>query len=174
MDYLRECFELENKVWEKRISNPQKLDEYLSQRLDSHKIVFNPRLTAVHRSQLVAEHNEFANKLGQMHTRINALELECQRLRHAWLVQKRSNLILGFFSGFAKKSPCVIPRARSPYQLLREKQQILFRLKREYRREHNKYRKLYYYNDYGAHQTEKNRIYGYRNSSSQRQTGLAA
>ncbi len=174
MDYLRECFELENKVWEKRISNPQKLDEYLSQRLDSHKIVFNPRLTAARRSQLVTDHNEHAEKLQHMYTRINALELECQRLRQAWLVQKRSSLVLGFFSGFAKKSTCVIPRTRSPYQLLREHQQILFRLKREYRREHNKYRKLYTYNDYGANQTEKNRIYGYRNSSSQRQTKLAA
>lgn len=171
MDYLRECFELENKRWEKDLSQPQKLNEVLAKRIDSNKIVFNPRLTAVHRSQLVAAHNEQANKLDQMYTRINALDLECQRLRSAWLVQKRSKSgLLNLLGGFAKKSPCLIPITHTSYQRIREHQQILFRLKWEYRQLHNKYYKTYH--DYGANQTEKNRIYGYRNSSSQRQAGL--
>ena len=168
MDYLRECFALDNKRWEKDLSQPEKIDEILSKRFDSHKIVFNPKLTATRRNQLVTDHNEQANKLQQMYTRINALELECQRLRSEWLIQKKSRSdLLNFLGGFSKKSPCLIPRTHVSYQLVREKQKALFRLKREYRKEHNKYQKTYR-NDYGAHQTEKNRIHGYRNRNSQR------
>lgn len=167
MDYLRECFELENKRWKKLLSDPKKLDATLIQRLDSNKIVFNPKLTIASRNQLVEAHNEQANKLQYLYTRINALELECTRLRQMWLTQKRSNLVLGFVSSFARKSPCVIPRTPSLYKLLREHRQILFRLKREYRREYNKYQRTYY-NDYGAHQTQKNRIFQYHHSNSSR------
>ncbi len=169
MDYLRECFELENKRWEKDLSQPQKLDEILSKRFDSHKIAFNPKLTATRKSQLVADHNEQANKLQQMYTRLNALELDYQRQKAAWLAQKRSKSgLLNFIGGFAKKSGCLIPQTYVSYRSVRQLQQTLFRIKREYRKEHDKYKKRYRFNDYGAHQTEKNRIFQYHNNNSSR------
>ncbi len=169
MDYLRECFELENRVWEKRLSNPQKLDEYLSQRLDCHKIIFNPKLTAVRRSQLVEDHNGKVQQLQQLYTRINALELDCQRLRQERATRKVSVALSRFFGGFVKRKPSfpmLIPRPNR-YLLLREQQQKLFQLKREYRRLDNDYTKTYR-NDYGAHQTEKNRIHRYHSNNSSR------
>jgi hypothetical protein len=164
MDYLRQCFELENKQWQKDLSQPQKLDEILAKRFDSHKIVFNPRLTATRRNQLVAEHNEKARKLQEMYMRINALERDYEKLRLERDARKKSAAVSRFFASLSQK-PCLIPRSGNiPYLLLREQQQLLFRLKREYRQLYSQYQKTYRHNSYGAHQTEKNRIHGYRNS----------
>ena len=44
MKFLRSCFERENKRWEQILASPQKLEEHLSRRLDSDKIIFSPRL----------------------------------------------------------------------------------------------------------------------------------
>ena len=168
MDYLRECFELENKRWEKFLSQPEKLEEILSKRLDSHKIVFSPRLTAIRRNLLVAEHNETARKLEEMYIRINAIERDYQKLQLEEAARKKDAAVLRFLAGFSKKSsfPSLIPKGGNiPYLLLREQQQVLFRLKREYRRLYYQYQKTYRYNSYGAHQTEKNRIYQYHSSS---------
>jgi hypothetical protein len=44
MKYLRSCFEQENKRWAHIIGAPQKLDEHLSKRLDSDRIIFSQRL----------------------------------------------------------------------------------------------------------------------------------
>ena len=40
MKYLRSCFEQENKRWAQILASPQKLEEHLSKRLDSDKIIF--------------------------------------------------------------------------------------------------------------------------------------
>ncbi|PWU06133.1 MAG: hypothetical protein C5B47_08010 [Verrucomicrobia bacterium] len=167
MDYLRECFELENKRWEKDLSQPQKLDEILAERRDCHKIVFNPRLTAIRRSQLVADHNGKVQQLQQMYTHINAMELNFQKLLQERDARKASAAVFRFFGGFVKRPrspPILIPRVNPNLSISKQRQQ-LFELKRKYRRLHNEYKKTYPY-DYGAHQTEKNRIHGYRNSNS--------
>ena len=168
MDYLRQCFELENKRWEKDLSQPEKLDEILAKRFDCHKIVFNPRLTTAHRNLLVTEHNEKARKLQEMYTRIKALELNFQKLLQERAARKTSAALSRFLSGFSRCSsfPSLIPKGGGniPYQLIRKQQQLLFRLKREYRQLDYQYKKTYRHNSYGAHQTEKNRIHGYRHS----------
>ena len=41
MKYLRSCFEQENKRWAQILGSPQKLEEHLSKRLDSDKIIFS-------------------------------------------------------------------------------------------------------------------------------------
>ncbi len=42
MKFLRSCFERENQRWEQGLASPQKMEERLSRRLDSDKIVFSP------------------------------------------------------------------------------------------------------------------------------------
>ena len=167
MDYIRACFELENKRWEKLLSQPEKLEEILSKRLDSHKIVFHPKLTAARKNQLVAEHNQKAQELLQLYTRINALELSFQKLRQQRATRKTSAAISRFLSGFSRKKsiPLFGGIKNIPYQRVREQQQVLFRLKREYRALYNQYQKTYRHNSYGAHQTAKQKIHGYRNSA---------
>jgi len=44
MDCIKSWFELENSLWEKILSSPQKLEETLSKRLDADKLVFWPKV----------------------------------------------------------------------------------------------------------------------------------
>ena len=48
MTYLKTCFEQENRRWAQILDSPQKLEEHLSKRLDSDKMMFSPRLTHAH------------------------------------------------------------------------------------------------------------------------------
>ena len=42
--FWRSCFERENKRWNRFSPHPQKLEEHISRRLDSDKLIFSPRL----------------------------------------------------------------------------------------------------------------------------------
>ena len=67
MGFLRACFERENKRWEQVLASPQKLEEHLSRRLDSDKIVFSPRLNPSQMDALRNAQTAEAIRLQQLH-----------------------------------------------------------------------------------------------------------
>ena len=67
MGFLRSCFERENKRWEQVLASPQKLEEHLSSRLDSDKIVFSPRLNPSQMDALRNAQTADAIRLQQLH-----------------------------------------------------------------------------------------------------------
>jgi len=166
MDYIHEYFKLENKRWEKLLSEPQALEQHLSQRIDNHKIIFNPRLTTADKNQLVTDHNIKVQELQQLYIRINALELELKKLRFERATRRTNITIDRFFQSFSRKRS-LLPKIKTiPYTLIRDKQQQLFQLKRKYHTLHYQYQKNY--PSYGAHQTAKQKIHGYQYGNNQR------
>ena len=92
MKYLRSCFERENRRWEQILDSPQKLEERLSKRLDSDKIVFSPRLNPF---QMDALRNAQppAIRLQQLYSSIRNLEASITAKRKYFVVKRSANFV---------------------------------------------------------------------------------
>ena len=155
MKYLRSCFEQENKRWARILAAPQKLEEHLSKRLDSDKIIFAPRLNHSHMNALRSTQTADAIRLQQLYRAIRNLEASLEAKRQ-YLASKRSSQFVSRLLG--KRKPRITRvveklAAAVDRRSLREMQNLLFKIKRQYRAAHKRYAQIHGFNSYANRST---------------------
>ena len=155
MKYLCSCFEQENKRWEQILASPQKLEEHLSKRLDSDKIIFAPRLNHSQMNALRSTQTADAIRLQQLYRAIRNLEASLAAKRQ-YLSSKRSSQ---FVSRLLRKRKPRITRvveklaAVVDRRSLRKMQNHLFKIKRQYRAAHKRYTQIHGFSSYANRST---------------------
>jgi hypothetical protein len=152
MKYLRSRFEQENKRWARIFAAPQKLEEHLSMRLDCDKIIFAPCLNHSQMNALRSTQTADAIRLQQFDRAIRNLEASVVAKRQ-YLARKRSAQFVCRL--LAKRKPKVARiveklAAAVEHRSLREMQNLLFKIKRQYRAAHKRYAQIHGFNSYFA------------------------
>ena len=155
MKYLRSCFEQENKRWTRILASPQKLEEHISKRLDCDKIIFAPRLNHSQMNALRSTQTADAIRLQQLYRAIRNLEASIAEKRQ-YLATKRSAQFV--FRLLEKRKPKVAGiveklAAAVERRSLREMQNLLFKIKRDYRAAHKRYSQTHGFNVYANRST---------------------
>lgn len=155
MKYLRSCFEQENKRWAHILGSPQKLDEHLSKRLDSDRIIFSQRLNHFQMDALRNTQTADAIRLQQLYQSIRNLEATIAAKRQ-YLATKRHSQFVSRLLG--RRTPKVARRvekfaAAVDRRSLREMQSLLFKVKREYRAMHKRYSQIHGFSSYANRST---------------------
>jgi hypothetical protein len=155
MKYLRSCFEQENKRWAQILAAPQKLEAHLSKRLDCDKIIFAPRLNHSNLNALRSTQTADAIRLQHLYRSIRNLEASIAEKRQ-YLAGKRS---AQFVSRLLRKRKPKVARiveklaAAVEHRSLREMQNLLFKIKRQYRAAHKRYTQIHGFNSYANRST---------------------
>ena len=150
MDYLRKCFEAENDRWAKILSSPQKLEQTVSRRLDSDRLVFSPKLNPLQLDALRSSQTYEAVRLRELYEGIRSLEATLRKRRES-LSARRD---LRFVERLLRYRPSKIQRvatkvaACTERRSIRELQTGLFHLKRQYRALHKHYSHIYGFSSY--------------------------
>lgn len=141
MVFMREWFERENRLRAEFLSNPQKMEQSLSARLDQEKFTIAPRLSTAQRIAFQDSAHEAANHLQQSYEAILRLEAAIaeKKKQHAILRAARSaQRLFG-----VKKTPLLRAGeklgATAQTRTLHQMQQLLTKLKRTYLLEHQHY-----------------------------------
>lgn len=145
IEYLMRCFERENRLWEKRLSDPLKLHQDLSKRLDSDRQTIAPRITAHQMAALKNEQTLYATRLRYGYQAILDLETALQKRRQA---QRAVRLLRRVPKLFGRRRPAPIRTIEKVARAIekssiREMQAQLFRMKQTYRADHQIYCQQY-------------------------------
>ena len=150
MDYLRACLERENRRWARTLSSPEKLEQEISQRLDSDRLVFLPKPTHRQRTALYCAQNREAQRLQRLHRTILSLQQAIAVRRANFATERDIRLagrLLGHRSAKLTRVVSKIDRAMQS-RALRDLQQSLFKMKRQYRTLHRRYSRIYGFHSY--------------------------
>jgi hypothetical protein len=155
MKYLRSCFEQENRRWEQILGSPEKLEDHLSKRLDSDKIIFSPNLNRLQIEALRNAQTADAIRLQQSYQSIRNLEAAIAAKRQ-FSAMKRNVQLVSRLAGrrkskverAAEKLAAVIDR-----RSLREMQNLLFKAKRQYRAAHKRYTQIHGFHSHATRST---------------------
>ena len=112
MEFLRSCFERENKRWEQILASPQKLEEHLSRRIDSDKIVFSPRLNPSQMDALRNAQTAEAIRLQQLYQSIRNLEASIAAKRKYFVLKRSANFVSRLVGRRVPKAARVAEKAR--------------------------------------------------------------
>lgn len=151
MAYLRTCFERENQRWSQILDSPEKLQEQLSKRMDADKIVFAPRLTSAHMEALRNAQTAEAIRLQQSYQSIRNLEAAIVAKRQITVARRNAQFVSRLLG---KKRKPDLSRAvekltsSADRRSLREMQNLLFKIKRDYRAAHRTYSRTYGFRSY--------------------------
>ena len=146
MKYLRSCFERENKRWEQILVAPQKLEEQLSKRLDSDKIVFySPRLTPLPVGRAAEGADGGGNPPATAPSEhpqprsVHRCEAEMFRAQ-----AQRELLSRGSLGGACQRPPASPKKlaAAVDRRSLREMRHLLFGIRAKYRATHKRYARM--------------------------------
>jgi len=164
MEYLRACFEKENQRWTQIMSSPEKLEKHISKRLDSDQIVSFRKLNQLEMNALRANQTYEAIRLQQLYQSIRNLEYSLSVQRSALTTGRNIRLISRLMGHRPSKNAKAISKINAALQRksLREMQNKLFRMKREYRGLHRRYSQLFGFTAYA------NRSSLYQHTSQQR------
>ena len=141
MKFLRSCFERENKRWEQILASPQKLEEHLSRRLDSDKIVFSPRLNPSQMDALWNAQTAEAIRLQQLYQSIRNLEASIAAKRKYFVLKRSANFVSRIVGRRVPKAASVAEKlaAAVDRRSLREMRHLLFKIRVQYRAAHKRY-----------------------------------
>jgi hypothetical protein len=157
MKYLRSCFEQENKRWADILGSPQKLDEHLSKRLDSDKIIFSPRLNHSHMNALRNAQTGEAIHLQQLYQSIRNLEASIAAKRQYFALKRNANaqFVSRLVGRPAPKAARVVEKLADAMdrRSLRVMQNLLFKIKRQYRATHKRYSQIHGFSSYANRST---------------------
>ena len=150
MKFLRSCFERENKRWEQILASPQKLEEHLSRRLDSDKIVFSPRLNPSQMDALRNAQTAEAIRLQQLYQSIRNLEASIAAKRKYFALKRSANFVSRLVGRRVPKAARVAEKlaAAVDRRSLREMRHLLFKIRAEYRAAHKRYARMQGFNSY--------------------------
>jgi len=150
MAYLMKCFEQENRRWDQILDSPENLQEQISRRFDSEKIMFAPRLTGAHMEALRNTQTAEAIRLQHLHQSIRSLEASIAGKRQALAAQRNANFVARLLG--RKKTPFLRTSEKVAAAIdrrsLREMQNLLFTIKREYRSAHKRYSQTHGFSSY--------------------------
>jgi anti-sigma factor RsiW len=135
------CFERENRIWEKRLSDPLKLHQNLAKRLDSDRQTIVPRITAQQQTALKRDQSLYATRLRYGYQAILDLETALQKKRQA---QRAVRLLRRVPKLFGRRRPAPIRTIEKvagaiEKMSIREMQARLCRMKQSYRADHHIY-----------------------------------
>jgi hypothetical protein len=156
MDQIRAWFEQENQRWQKILRSPQEIEQAVSHRIDSDKIAFAPRLTNAHVQALRSTQTTEAIRLQQSYQSIRNLEAAIAAKRQ-FLTAKRNAEYVSHLLGRRKpKLTRTVEKlaAAVDRRSLREMQNLLFKIKRDYRAAHKRYAQAHGFNSYGNRSTQ--------------------
>jgi len=150
MTYLKTCFEQENKRWAQILDSPEQLKERLSNRLDSDKMVFSPRLTHAHLEALHNTQTTEAIRLQQSYQSIHNLETAIVAKRQLLVAKRNANFLSQLLSRRKSKLTRTVERlaAEIDRRSLRAMQHLLFKIKHDYRALHKRYSQIHGFNAY--------------------------
>ena len=150
MGFLRSCFERENKRWEKVLASPQKLEERLSRRIDSDKVVFSPRLNPSQMEALRNAQTAEAIRLQQLYSRVRNLEASITAKRKSFALKKSANFVSRLVGRRAPKGVRVAHKLADAVgrRSLREMRHLLFKIRAEYLAAHKRYARTQGFNSY--------------------------
>lgn len=151
MDLIRSWFVHENARWQKMLSSPQQIEQVVSKRLDSDRLVFSRKLNRIQLAALRSSQSSEALRLQQLYQAIRTLERSVTAQR-AVITAQRNFRLLGKLTGprllkiqrVAEKISSAVQR-----RTVREQQSQLFKLKRQYRALHKRYSRLYGFSSHG-------------------------
>jgi len=151
MDQIRVWFDQENQRWGKILGSPQEM----SHRLDSDKILFAPRLTNAHMEALRNAQTAEAIRLQQSYQSIRNLESAIAAKRQVLAAQRNANLVLRLLGRRKPKLTRTVEKlaAAVDRRSLREMQDLLFRIKRDYRTAHKRYSQTHGFSSYANRST---------------------
>lgn len=153
MDRIRSWFEQENQRWENILGSPQKIEQAISPRLDADRMTFAPRLTAAHQNALRHAQTAEAIRLQQSYQSIHNLETAILAKRRFYAAQRNANYVSRLLGRRKPKLTRTVEKlaATIDRRSLREMQNLLFRIKRDYRAAHKRYSKTYGFHSYVNH-----------------------
>ena len=131
MKFLRSCFERENKRWEQVLASPQKLEEHLSRRIDSDKIVFSPRLNPSQMDALRNAQTAEAIRLQQLYSSIRNLEASIMAKRKYFALKRSANFVSRLVGRRVPKAVRLADRlaAAMDRRSLRQMRHLLFKIR---------------------------------------------
>ena len=156
MDQIRSWFEQENQRWAKVLSSPQQIEQEMSRRLDSDRMVLAPRLNRFQSEALRNAQTGEAIRLQQSYQSIRNLEMAIAVKRQV-AAAKRSTAFVARFLGTRKpKFTRTVEKVAAAVdrRSFREMQHLLFRIKRDYRAAHKRYSRMYGFTSYGNRNTQ--------------------
>ena len=150
MKFLRFCFERENERWEQVLASPQKMEENLSRRLDSDKIVFSPRLNPSQMDALRNAQTADAIRLQQLYSTIRNLEASIAAKRQRFALKRSATFISQLVGRGAPTAALVAEKLADALdrRSLREMRNRLFRIRGQYRAAYKRYALIYGFNSY--------------------------
>ena len=156
MDMLRQWFKRENERWEKILQSPEDTVLAISQRLDSDKIVFAPRLGRAHLEALRSTQTAEAIRLQQSYQSICNLEAAIAAKRKILSARRNTNYLSHFLGQRRPKLIRTVEKltAVADRRSLREMQNLLFTIKRNYRAAHKRYSQLHGFHSYATRSTQ--------------------
>jgi hypothetical protein len=155
MDQIRSWFEQENARWERSLSSPQTVEQLVTHRIDTDKFLFAPRLTPRQTEALRNAQTADAIRLQQSYQSICNLEAAIAAKRKA-LSTKRDAAFVSRLMGRRKpKFTRVVEKLASAVERrsLREMQNLLFKIKRDYRAAHKRYSQIHGFTSYANRST---------------------
>ena len=146
MKFLRSCYER----WEQVLASPQKMEENLSRRLDSDKIVFSPRLDPSQMDALRNAQTAEAIRLQQLYSSVRNLEASIAAKRNRFALRRSVNLISRMVGRRAPKAAHVAEKLADALdrRSLSEMRNLLFRIRGQYRAAHKRYARIYGFHSY--------------------------
>ena len=150
MKYLRSCFEGENNRWAQILASPQKLEEHLSRRLDSDKIIFSPRLNPSQMDALRNAQTAETIRLQQLYSSIRNLEASIAAKWKLFALKRSTNLVSRLVGLRIPRAVRVSEKlaAAVDRRSVREMQNLLFRIRVQYRAAHKRYTQIHGFSSY--------------------------
>ena len=150
MKFLRSCFERENQRWEQGLASPQKMEERLSRRLDSDKIVFSPRLNPSQMDALRNAQTAEAIRLQQLYSSIRNLEASIAAKRQHFALKRSASFVSRLVGRRTPKVARVVEKLAdaADRRSLRELRHLLFKIRGQYRAAHKRYARVYGFHSY--------------------------
>ena len=155
MDLIKSWFERENQRWEKILQSPEETERAVCQRIDSDKIVFAPRLNAAHLEALRNAQTAEAIRLQQSYRSIRNLEAAIATKRQVLTAKRNVNFVSRLMGRRKPKLTRTVEKlaAAVDRRSLREMQNLLFKIKRDYRAAHKRYSQTHGFNAYANRST---------------------
>jgi len=137
------------------LASPQKLEEHLSKRLDSDRIIFSQKL---HRFQMDALRNTQTGEaihLQQLYQSLRNLEASITAKRQYFALKHNAHFVSQLVGRRTPKAVQIVEKlaAAVDRRSLREMQNLLFKIKRGYHTAHKRYAQIYGFSSYANRST---------------------
>ena len=140
---------------ERILQSPEETERAVRQRIDSDKIAFAPRLNAAHLEALRNAQTAEAIRLQQSYRSIRNLEAAIATKRQVLTAKRNANFVSRLIGRRKPKLTCTVEQLASALdrRSLREMQNLLFKIKRDYRAAHKRYSQIHGFNAYANRST---------------------